>query len=70
VLELAPSKLHRTVAELSQKRSLLTADDTMDIHKPIGQTYREFAAVRERFVHLLPPIVDVCQPVWPQTVTR
>ena len=53
----------RTVAELAARRSLLTADELLDIPDPIGQSPKVFAEIGEQIAHLLPPILGVCQPL-------
>lgn len=53
----------RTVTDLAARRSLLAADETLDIPDPIGQSPEVFAEIGERIAHLLPPIFDICQPV-------
>jgi len=51
----------RAVADLAAKRSLLTADDSLDIPDPIGQSPEVFAEIGSQIAHLLPPILEVCQ---------
>jgi protein-tyrosine phosphatase len=53
----------KTVADLAARRSLLTADELLDIPDPIGQSSEVFAEIGEQIAHLLPPIFEVCQPV-------
>jgi len=52
----------RTVAELAARRSLVTADELLDIPDPIGQSPEVFAEIGSQIAHLLPPIFEVCQP--------
>ncbi|KQY07869.1 protein tyrosine phosphatase [Mycobacterium sp. Root135] len=52
-----------TVADLAERRSLLTVDETLDIRDPIGQSPEVFAEIGSQIAHLLPPIFEVCQPV-------
>ncbi|TQR85418.1 low molecular weight phosphatase family protein [Mycobacterium hodleri] len=52
----------RTVAELAARRSLVTADEQLDIPDPIGQSPEVFAEVGSQIAYLLPPIFEVCQP--------
>ena len=53
----------RTVPDLAARRSLLIADETLDIPDPIGQSPEVFAEIGSHIAHLLPPIFEVCQPV-------
>ena len=53
----------RTVPDLAARRSLLIADETLDIPDPIGQSPEVFAEIGSQIAHLLPPIFGVCQPV-------
>ena len=53
----------QSVADLAARRSLLIADETLDIPDPIGQSPEVFAEIGEQIAHLLPPIFEVCQPV-------
>lgn len=48
-------------ADLAAKRSSLTADDSLDIPDPIGQSPEVFAEIGSQIAHLLPPILEVCQ---------
>jgi protein-tyrosine phosphatase len=50
-----------TVADLAERRSLLTADELLDIPDPIGQSSEVFAGIGEQIAQLLPPIFKVCQ---------
>ena len=52
-----------TVADLASRRSLLTADETLDIPDPIGQSHEVFAEIGQQIAHLLPPILEVCRGV-------
>lgn len=60
----------RTVADLADRRSLLTSDETLDIPDPIGQSPDVFAAIGEQIAHQLPPMFEVCQPDRPDASTR
>jgi len=51
----------RTVADLAARRSSLTADESLDILDPIGQSPKVFAEIGSQIAHLLPPILEVCQ---------
>lgn len=51
----------RTVPDLAAQRSLLTADETLDIPDPIGQSSEFFAEIGSHIAHLLPPVFEVCQ---------
>ena len=51
-----------TVPDLAARRSLLTADETLDISDPIGLSPEAFAEIGSQIAHLLPPIFGVCQP--------
>ena len=53
----------QTIADLAARRSLLTADDALDIPDPIGQSPAVFAAIGAQIAELLPPILGVCQPL-------
>jgi len=50
----------RTIADLAARRSLLAADETLDILDPIGQSPEVFAEIGHQIAHLLPPILEVC----------
>jgi len=51
----------RTVADLAARRSALTANETLDILDPIGQSSEIFAEIGYQIAHLLPPILKVSQ---------
>lgn len=75
VLELAPHRLHRTftlveasrlvsehgasLADLAERRCLLTADEVFDVPDPIGQSPEVFAAIGEQIALLLSPILEI-----------
>ena len=52
-----------TVTELAARRSLVTADELLDIPDPIGQSPEVFAEIGSQIAHLLLPIFEVCQPI-------
>lgn len=52
----------RTVPDLAARRSLLTADELLDIPDPIGQSPEVFAEIGSQIAQLLPVIFEVCRP--------
>jgi len=50
-----------TLADLAALRAHLGANDTADIHDPIGQSPEAFEAIGAQIAELLPPILEVCR---------
>nr|WP_308214681.1 low molecular weight phosphatase family protein [Mycolicibacterium bacteremicum] len=52
----------QSVRDLALLRPHLSADETLDIPDPIGQSPDVFASVGRQIAELLPPILELCRP--------
>lgn len=59
---LATSHGARRVQDLADLRGHLSADESLDIPDPIGQSPEVFAAVGRQIAELLPPVLELCRP--------